>query len=51
MDRFGLRWQIVPTLVDEMMRDGDGARSKRVADALEMVKLDVAALEKARGSV
>lgn len=48
IDRFGLRWQIVPAVMDEMMRDGDTARSKRVAEAmLKMVKLDIAALEKA----
>jgi predicted 3-demethylubiquinone-9 3-methyltransferase (glyoxalase superfamily) len=48
IDRFGLRWQIVPAVLDEMMREGDAARSKRVADAmLKMVKLDTAALEKA----
>ena len=34
--------------MDEMMRDRDPARSKRVTDAmLKMVKLDIAALEKA----
>jgi len=48
IDRFGLRWQIVPVKLDEMMRDEDPARSKRVTDALlKMVKLDVATLEKA----
>jgi len=48
IDRFGLRWQIVPAMLDEMMRDGDAAGSKKVADALlKMVKLDIAALEKA----
>ena len=48
VDRFGLRWQIVPAVLDEMMRDKDAARSKRVTDALlKMVKLDIAALEKA----
>jgi predicted 3-demethylubiquinone-9 3-methyltransferase (glyoxalase superfamily) len=47
-DRFGLRWQIVPAVLSEMMRDKDAARSKRVTDALlKMVKLDIAALEKA----
>src|SRR5205807_5321060 len=51
-DRFGLGWQIVPAILDELMRDKDRARSKRVTDALlRMVKLDIAALEKAyRGS-
>lgn len=48
IDRFGLRWQIVPAALDEMMRDEDPARSKRVTDALlKMVKLDIAALERA----
>ena len=48
IDRFGLRWQIVPAVLDEMMRDADAARSKRVTDAMmKMVKLDIATLEKA----
>jgi predicted 3-demethylubiquinone-9 3-methyltransferase (glyoxalase superfamily) len=48
IDRFGVRWQIVPARLEEMMRDKDVARSKRATDAmLKMVKLDIAALEKA----
>jgi predicted 3-demethylubiquinone-9 3-methyltransferase (glyoxalase superfamily) len=48
IDRFGLRWQIVPAILDELMRDKDPARSKRVTDALlKMIKLDIATLEKA----
>jgi len=48
IDRFGLRWQIVPAVLDEMMQDKNPARSKKVTDALlKMVKLDIAALEKA----
>jgi predicted 3-demethylubiquinone-9 3-methyltransferase (glyoxalase superfamily) len=48
IDRFGVRWQIVPAVMDEMMSDPDPARAKRVTDAmLTMVKLDIAALEKA----
>ena len=51
VDRFGLRWQIVPAVLNEMMRDKDPARSKRATDAmLKMVKIDIAALEKAYGS-
>jgi predicted 3-demethylubiquinone-9 3-methyltransferase (glyoxalase superfamily) len=47
-DRFGVRWQIVPAVLDEMMRDGDPARQARVANAfLKMVKFDIAELEKA----
>lgn len=48
IDRFGLRWQIVPAVLEKMMQDKDPARSKRATDAmLNMVKLDIAALEKA----
>lgn len=48
MDRFGVRWQIIPSALERMMGAGDPARSKRVSDALlKMIKLDIAALEKA----
>jgi predicted 3-demethylubiquinone-9 3-methyltransferase (glyoxalase superfamily) len=48
MDRYGLRWQITPARMVEMMADKDPARSKRVTDAmLQMIKLDIAALEEA----
>jgi len=48
IDRFGLRWQIVPAALEEMMRDADPARSRRVTDAmLTMIKLDIGQLEKA----
>ena len=48
IDRFGLRWQIVPAILDEMMYDQDPVRSKKATDAmLKMVKLDIATLEKA----
>jgi len=47
-DKFGLRWQIVPAIMDQMMSDSDPARSKRATDAmLTMIKLDIATLEKA----
>ena len=50
-DRYGLRWQIVPAVMEEMMRDPDPKRSKKVTDAMmKMVKLDIAALEKAYNS-
>ena len=45
IDRFGLRWQIVPAVLDEMVNDKDPSRSKRVTDALlQMVKIDIATL-------
>lgn len=47
-DKFGLRWQIIPRILFEMMQDTDKARSKRVSDAMmTMIKLDVAALKRA----
>jgi predicted 3-demethylubiquinone-9 3-methyltransferase (glyoxalase superfamily) len=47
-DKYGLCWQIVPAMFDEMMADKDPARSKRVTDAmLKMVKMDIAALKAA----
>jgi len=47
-DKYGVCWQIVPALFDEMMADKDPARSKRVTDAmLKMVKFDIAALRAA----
>lgn len=48
IDRFGLRWQIVPAQMDEMMNDPDRERAKRVATTmLKMVKLDLTALQAA----
>ena len=49
-DRFGLSWQVVPVQVQTLMTDPDKAKVQRVMDALmRMVKLDIAALEKAAG--
>jgi predicted 3-demethylubiquinone-9 3-methyltransferase (glyoxalase superfamily) len=47
-DKFGVRWQIVPAKIGQMMGDPDPARAKRVFDAMcQMVKLDVAKLTEA----
>ena len=47
-DKDGVSWQIVPAILDEMMKDPDKARSKRATDAmLKMVKLDIAKLQAA----
>ncbi len=47
-DRFGLSWQIVPTVLGEMMADPDRVKVKRAADAMmRMVKLDIAQLHAA----
>ena len=47
-DRFGLCWQIVPTVLVQMMSDPDRTKAKRAADAMmKMVKFDIAALQAA----
>ena len=47
-DKFGLSWQIVPTVMTELLTDRDPKKSQRVMKAmLKMVKLDIAALERA----
>jgi len=47
-DKFGLSWQIVPTEMDEMMRDGTPEQIARVTQAfLKMKKFDVAELRRA----
>lgn len=47
-DPFGVTWQIVPRRFTELIRDTDPKKVKAVMDAmLTMVKLDVAALERA----
>ena len=47
-DRFGLSWQIVPTILGEMMADPDPVKAKRAADAMmKMVKFDIAAMKAA----
>jgi predicted 3-demethylubiquinone-9 3-methyltransferase (glyoxalase superfamily) len=47
-DRYGLSWQIVPRVMNEMMRDKDPKKVARVVQAfLPMKKFDIAALEKA----
>jgi predicted 3-demethylubiquinone-9 3-methyltransferase (glyoxalase superfamily) len=47
-DRFGVSWQIVPTILGEMLQDEDAEKAKRVMQAmLGMVKLDIALLKRA----
>jgi predicted 3-demethylubiquinone-9 3-methyltransferase (glyoxalase superfamily) len=48
-DKFGLSWQIVPTVLFELLSDPDPKRSQRVMKAmLTMKKLDIRALKQAR---
>jgi predicted 3-demethylubiquinone-9 3-methyltransferase (glyoxalase superfamily) len=47
-DRFGVSWQIVPTILVTMMGDPDRVKGKRAADAmLKMSKLDIKTLRAA----
>jgi len=47
-DRCGVSWQVVPTVLAEMLQDKDREKSKRVMAAmLKMIKIDIAALKKA----
>jgi predicted 3-demethylubiquinone-9 3-methyltransferase (glyoxalase superfamily) len=47
-DKYGLSWQVVPTVFFEMINDPDEEKAARVTAAmLTMTKFDVAALERA----
>ena len=52
-DKFGFSWQIVPTVMDEMMREGSKEQIARVTEAfLPMKKFDIESLKRAyKGSV
>jgi len=47
-DRYGVSWQVVPTVLPEMVGDPDSQKSQRAMEAmLHMKKIDIAALERA----
>lgn len=47
-DKYGLSWQIVPTVLIEMLKDKDAGKAKRVTHAmLQMKKLDIETLKRA----
>lgn len=47
-DKFGMSWQIVPTILGDLITDPDPAKARRVSEAmLQMVKLDIAGLKAA----
>jgi predicted 3-demethylubiquinone-9 3-methyltransferase (glyoxalase superfamily) len=51
-DKYGLSWQIVPTVLPEMLRDHESARAQRAMEALlRMKKIDIAELERAAASL
>ena len=47
-DRFGVSWQVVPTVLSEMLQDKDPEKSKRVMAALlRMKKISIEGLKNA----
>lgn len=47
-DKYGLSWQIVPSVLIEMLQDPDPEKSKRVMQTMmQMSKIDIAALRRA----
>jgi predicted 3-demethylubiquinone-9 3-methyltransferase (glyoxalase superfamily) len=47
-DRFGVSWQIVPTVLDTLLQDEDSERADRVMKAmLQMSKIEIADLQAA----
>jgi predicted 3-demethylubiquinone-9 3-methyltransferase (glyoxalase superfamily) len=47
-DKYGLSWQVVPTMMAELFKDENSAKSQRAMEAmLRMKKLDIAELKSA----
>jgi predicted 3-demethylubiquinone-9 3-methyltransferase (glyoxalase superfamily) len=49
-DKFGVSWQIIPSVMGSMLQDKDAAKSGRVMAAkLKMTKIDIGQLQQAAG--
>ena len=49
-DKFGMSWQIIPSILGKLMGDPDHVKSQRVMNAmLQMRKIDIAKLKEAYG--
>jgi predicted 3-demethylubiquinone-9 3-methyltransferase (glyoxalase superfamily) len=47
-DKFGMSWQIVPTILSKLLQDKDPEKARRVMQAmLQMDKIDIARLQEA----
>ena len=47
-DKYGVSWQVIPTVLGELMGDPDPEKARRVTEAmLKMKKIDIAGLKKA----
>jgi predicted 3-demethylubiquinone-9 3-methyltransferase (glyoxalase superfamily) len=48
IDKYGVRWQITPVVLNEMMSSPDRTKARRVAEAMmKQIKFDIAALQRA----
>ncbi len=51
-DRYGISWQVVPSMLPKLLNDPDTKKTQRVMQAmLRMIKLDIAALQAAYDEV
>ena len=49
-DKYGVSWQIIPTVLGEMLQDKDAEKSHRVMQAmLQMKKIEISGLKEAYG--
>lgn len=47
-DKYGVSWQIVPTILDKLLQDKDTEKAERVMKAMiQMIKLDINTLKQA----
>jgi predicted 3-demethylubiquinone-9 3-methyltransferase (glyoxalase superfamily) len=47
-DKFGVSWQVIPSILGKLLQDKDPEKSKRVMNAmLQMKKIDIARLQQA----
>ena len=47
-DKYGLSWQVVPTILEELLQAKDAGKAKRVLEAmLQMDKIDIKSLQRA----
>jgi len=49
-DKYGLSWQVIPTILTQMLGDKDSEKAARVMKAmLQMTKIDIDGLQRAYG--
>lgn len=47
-DKYGVSWQVIPTILGQLLQDKDAEKSKRVMNAmLQMDKIEIAGLKRA----